>query len=221
MLVNEILNTARDQSYTLEEDLSNETLITYLNTVYRWIVSSIAELDENYFWQKFLTNSFANQSEYSLPSNWEKVFKAFIKYNSDDNFVECEYFWDVNTNKDDSYLQENCSKEKPIFQIKDESIFIYPAPDTAIANSIKLYATQIPSNLEVDWLEDSIEIKPKYHDVLWMWVIPFIFARLGMANEMRLAQQNFELRKQQLLNDIIPRKLTPMYEQPVDMSSYE
>jgi len=221
MLVNDILDTARDQSYTLEADLSNTTLITYLNTAYKWIVSSITELDENYFWQKFLTDSVVDQSEYSLPSNWEKVFKAFIKYNSSDNFVECKYFWDVNTDKDDSYLQENCSEENPIFQIKDESIFIYPAPNAVIINSIKLYATQIPDNLAVDWVEASIEIKPKYHDVLWMWTLPFIFARLGMFNEMRTAQQNFELRKQQLLNDIVPRKPTPMYEQSVDMSSYE
>ena len=68
MTVQEIIDLARTLTHTNSNQVPNDTAIKYLNIVYfKFANRIITEIDEDYFWETFTTDTVVDQSEYVLP----------------------------------------------------------------------------------------------------------------------------------------------------------
>lgn len=68
MDVSSIVSLARTLTHTDSNQITDADAMTYLNLAYKRIANVItSEIDEDYFWDIFDTDTFANQSEYVLP----------------------------------------------------------------------------------------------------------------------------------------------------------
>lgn len=212
MDINTILDLAREQTYSNAGELDNATLINYLNTVYRDIISSVTEMDESFLFQEITVNLVANQSEYTLPANFEKVIDIYRRFedSADDKYVKMSHR-DLSTfdRSPDLLLTDTHERNTFYTMLEDYKIRIYSQPEINITDGLKLWGTIIPTDLSVAGAESTIVLKPKYHDVLWMGVKQYIYQLRGLVNEKNDAKNEYALEKKKVLNQLVPRKVTP------------
>jgi len=56
MDVSTIIDFARSQTYTSQDELSDSDALNLLNVVYRDVINTIIEEDQGYFWQSSTAN---------------------------------------------------------------------------------------------------------------------------------------------------------------------
>ena len=147
-----------------------------------------------------ITSTVVNQSEYVAeklglaPNDLDikKINKVFIKYNDSQEFltrVRYQNPWALDKHPD--YYKTHQSKIDPFFYIQDNSIFIYPAPDAAIANWLELYVIHKPKAITTDSTEDEIELPTQFHKLLSDWLRIDIYLSKGLENEANAAQARY------------------------------
>ena len=208
MNVNSILEMARDQTASNTTQFPDSKLITYLNRIYRELVSEVSESNTYYFWQEFTTDFISWQSIYWIPSNADKIFNIYCKYDSIKDFIKADSSAYINQSDDDNKLKTSISTGTPIYIIENTTFSIYPAPTTTITWWLKMQWTIIPDDLVVWWLETSIQFKPRYHDILWIWMKQYIYSARQLINEKNDAVIEYQRSKERFLENILPRDLS-------------
>jgi hypothetical protein len=137
----DILDLARDQSYTTEDDFNNTIGLKYLNIVKNDFFSHlITAVDENFHWDYFTDDLVIGQDEYLFPavaSDSEgllKIKELYINYENDkydnglDRYIPAKLISQSKLTKDWNYYKTYQDKANPIYFIADKSVFIAPAP---------------------------------------------------------------------------------------------
>ncbi len=118
-----------------------------MNVVYHDLESTIVtEVDERFFWDTFVVSSLvADQTEYTIPDatsgnfvGLQKTLGISIKYDGT-NFTKARPSYPETLEHDLTWYAENQDVTDPFFFIADNSYFIFPAPQTTVANGIRLY----------------------------------------------------------------------------------
>ena len=165
MNVQEIIDRGRKLWYVSSTQY-NDTISTQdFNIIYQDLVGKIIQrVNEDFFWDKLQATTIDNQEEYSLDSRVFKVKDVLIKYDStDDYFTPVREEFIDRLNKDASWYKTNQSKDDPFYIIADESIFLYPAPDTDEwwSDLLQMTTTLNASDLLISYDEASIILPPK------------------------------------------------------------
>lgn len=208
MDVNSILDLARDQTGTNSTQITNTMAIKYLNRIYRELVSEVSESNTYYFWQEFYTDLVSWQSIYSIPTNADKIFNVYIQYDSTQSFIKAQSSAYINQNDDPEKLKTSISQWQCIYIIENTTFSIYPAPIAWITNWLKIQATIIPSDLTVWGTESDIKFKPRYHDILWIWMKQYIYGNRQLLDKRNDAIWEYERAKAKFLQNILPRDLS-------------
>ena len=165
MDVSTIIELSRKQTATPAGQISDADYLKYLNITYKDIFSRLAVNSKKYTWQTYTTDVVAGQNEYIIPrpsntQTWLKlILDCFYKHEWKDRRIP---IYDASIRID---YEVNKNKE-PYGVIRDGSIFIYPTPEKAIANWLRLEWKYIPLDLVLTNESDDIKLAPEYHNIL-------------------------------------------------------
>lgn len=171
MDVTTILTKSRTQTSTSVGQKSDALMLADLNIVYGNIFGSLNAVSKKYTRQTYKTNSVASQNEYTIPvlaspvTGLSRVLNVQIKYSSDWDYIPLKMF-DTWIPVDNDYTNENI----PYCIQRDDSIFIYPAPTTAITDGIMIEGNYQPLPLTLATTSDQIKLKSDNHDLLLFWL---------------------------------------------------
>jgi len=204
MSVTSLISLARTLTNTNSTQISDAQALEYLNIVYKdmqWRI--ISEVDDQYFWDSFTTDTVAGQNEYVLPiadstTLWiKRVTRAECKYQSTDTYKKLLSADTIsNYHNPDQYIRDNNSTSSPFYDVRDNSIFIYPEPDESITDWLVVYGTITLIDLVSAWAESTIfPINPElrdYHSILSIWMKQYIYSQLRLDNEKNDAINEYE-----------------------------
>lgn len=187
MDVSTIIELSRKQTWTSAGQISNEDYLKYLNIIYKDIFSRLAVNSKKYTWQTYTTNVVAGQNEYIIPQptdsqTWLKlIMDCFYKHEWKDKRIP---IYDASIRTD----YEVNKNHEPYWILRDGSIFIYPTPDKAIANGLRLEWKYIPLDLELTNTSDEIKLAPEYHNILVKWLNNLVFWEKQVFDKQQLRE---------------------------------
>lgn len=191
MDVSKIIAKCRTQTGTSVWQKSDELMLQDLNLVYKEIFSRLSTKSKKYTWNTFTTDTIVWQNEYIAPKDdnedtWlKRLLKVSVKYN--DGYVPCKMF-NKSVAIDENYDNENA----PYCLVRDWSIFIYPAPKTAITDWIVVEWQYVPLDLLLDTTSEDIKLNNEYHDILLSWLNMWTFWDKQLFDKKAVCKQEFE-----------------------------
>ena len=238
MSVAQLIALARKRWKVTTNMISDVDMLEYLNIRYTDIHAAIVNIDKNYFWDEWITNTVADQSEYTLLESdaatktfWQyKIEKLGIKYrDNQDTYTNILLKdWDE-YDIDSSYLEKYgvcnwwctwwcaycrltprwwCNAGSPIAMISDKSIFIYPAPKESVVWWLKIQASRDLYELDLTMTQDDILIVKGYSELLTIWMLIDIYRERNLLNEKNDAVAEYNTSMDRMLKDLAMRKTT-------------
>ncbi len=95
------------------------------------------------------TNIVADQQEYVLPTDLLKIKRIEVTYDGT-NWKKVDFF-DINergTNTSTTSISSDFSTENPYVDLMDESLMLYPIPDTNVSAGLKIWYSKLDDTLE-------------------------------------------------------------------------
>lgn len=225
MDVNSIITLSRTLTHTDINQISDTQALEYLNIIYKKMSSAIImKIDEDYFWDEFITSTVANQSEYVLPiasstTPWfKKILRVELKYRATDSvrkLVSSDTI--ANYSQTVDQLVSSANQNNAFYDLKDGSIFVYPEPTETVASGLVIGVVTTLADLVSGWSEttifpDNSELRD-YHDILAIWMKQFIFSQQGLTNEKNDAINEFNNGLNELLDTLKDRYFNPVVTQ--------
>lgn len=235
----EIIKEAQDNTHTNENNYPAATdWIRALNAVSDHINNEIVKnVNEYYFWDTFLIDTELNQTEYNIKTwkvawDWsdpkidvyiKEVTKCFIKYESTADFYTpvTKKSPELLEKDFDEYAQTQ-SKSDPIFYVQDRSIFVYPQPDPALSEWIKLNAIYTPPKILLASAESWLPLQPDKHNIYALWIEWQIYKSQwkNKNTEAQVAKKVFEEEITKVLTYLKKRIRTATPKTMWDLSDY-
>lgn len=166
----QIIAKARRQTYSNSVSYTDSDAILDLNNRLQILYSRVqSEVDEWHHWNYWITDSVVGQSEYTITNlstlAINQIDGVSVKFNtSDDNYTKLNRI-DFNSLEYDMQAYEDWAWS-PFYTIKDQSIFIFPAPTVAVTNWIKIFSIQQPADVTTSSSESDIKIAPRFHNAI-------------------------------------------------------
>jgi len=211
-----ILNRARRLTSTDENQYTNDEWVEDINFLYQELCNEIVrEVWEDYFWDYVKWKTVVGQSEYDIKDmiDWDDVYdikkiKAFfIKYDSTyTNYKRVTYrdFEDYLQGREELETSQNFSN--PIYCIKDESTFLFPAPVEVVKDGLYYEIIYTPLDLAIDSVQADIKIPREYHYILAEGMKIYAHESNSRFNEANQARQSFEQEKRKMIEFLQERK---------------
>jgi len=216
MNVQSIVTRARRLGYVDSNQYQDSQAIEDFNIIYHDIENTIVDIQEDYFWDYFLTNTIVGQSEYLFPDLWDADYDSLyknialsIKYSSlDIDFSKASRVYPYQLDHDIEWYKTGQSRYKPFFYIADTSFFIYPVPTEEVSQGLKIYGIKNLSDLAITATADEIfanNIPKKFYHIISLGMLEFIYQSRGMINEAINARARYEKEKELLVGYITSR----------------
>lgn len=193
-------NNIDTSQYTAARALEDANII--IHQIEDYITSAIWEW---YFWDIMTVDTtVVDQSEYRIPTitswnfNWTpKIEWISIQYDTDWEFIPAteRNRQTLLDEHDLSWYEINISEATPIYFIADDSVFIYPAPTTAIAWAIKYYGIKSLADAEATTDYDDLfggKIPTKYYYMIAEWMEQYILKVKWEKESAKASKQFFE-----------------------------
>lgn len=215
--VTTIISDFRFDANADTNQITDNQALSLLNRVYRDYINEIRQINEDYFYDYWKTDTVAGQEEYSLQKRttslagiiWVK--SVWVKYNANyTDYVRLRYESMNTLERDLFWYKDNQSNQDPFYTISDNSIFIFPAPEEAVTEWYIIYGIWDPIDLTLASVEADIKLPLQYHHLLNMWMKKYYFASIWRINEKNdvLAELNNE--KQKMLKQLSLRNVAPV-----------
>ncbi len=224
MNVSTIISIVRNQTNVSSQNISDSQILDYVNMAYQDLINSIANINENYFFETYLTDMIGGENNYLFPlSNSlqaiKKIVSISVKYNETD-----EYYTKVRENNfgnlpgDVSYYEQNQSVLDPFFVIAGEWIFLYPTPQATVNDWVKIEWILNLDDLSLESSGLDIKIPKEYHYIIVIWAKIYIFNALGKIAEKNDALNDYELQKGKMLEYFTDKSISPVQWNIPDLS---
>ncbi len=221
MNISKIFQITREQTWVNESSFSDTQLLDYLNLVYVDLVNSITTINENFFYDNYITNIVSEQNEYSLPDELKKILCVSIKYSTNDDFIKLQEKNFSSLNQDTQYYKSNQSKSGAFFVIADNSIFVYPCPEKDVLDWLKIDWISKVDNLLITSSEIDIKLPKEYHNILILWLKQYIYSGLWKDEKSYNSKQFYEQEKSKMLTELSDRNYSILQWEFVDLSVFE
>lgn len=210
----DIFEMAREQAgWVSSAQFPSAWLLKYANVVYKEIQNAlIRKVNENYFYDILYADTLAWQNEYTLKStNWttiwcKKIITGNIKRKDADSYYT--KLKQSSTNLSEQAIDEQKSNpdQESFIQIKDGSVFVFPAPTETVNQWLMVEAIVSLIDLTVDWAENTIfpynsELRD-YHKIIAYGIVPYIYGKLKQTNE-KISAKNEYLNELNIMMDEI------------------
>ncbi len=230
MTVQAIIDRAMRLWYVDISQYPAANAIEDLNVIYHDFENDIVtKIREDFFWDYFITDTVVNQVEYILPwaiwdwwTSLEKWDWVSVKYTTDWDFIKAKRIDQNWLEFDDSYYAKNQSVLDPFYYIKDNSVFLFPAPTNSAAWWVKMEWIKWLSDLEVAWTEEDVFnnlIPTKFHSVIAQWMLEFIYQSRWMITEANNAWIIYANKKTIMINQLQDRDYMPVPIEDPDLTN--
>ena len=219
-----IIDKALFDTRTPTWEINNDDLVRELNVQRDYIVETVKnKLSENFFYDEYETDFFANQNEYNnletILAN--KVLGINVKFSdTDEKRVKATYIDPLDFFASIDDFSNNTSKQSPFYTVKEQSFFIYPTPDKDVINGLRFYALVRLPELTISSTEADIwgeRIQGQF-DILSLSLEESIYKNQQDFNKANIARQNFQNRLDDMLNQLSWRVKTVQYYIEPDIS---
>ncbi len=226
MQVSDIISYAKKSSYSENADISDSTIMMYLNIEYHKFAQLIKDrVRSDFFYDVFTTDIIANQNEYSF--EWATAVKEGMDHILSVDMKE----WDIRYRMK---YRSNTSDNKSLYDrelywshtvdIKDSSLFIYPTPTHDVVDGLRVQAITTLKDLLITDTESAIypwhsELRP-YHSILWVWLRTHIFQMQGMYNEKIDSINEYDREIEKILDALKWRYRSAVTQPRQDLSYY-
>lgn len=163
------------------------------SAIWEWYFWDILKIDTTVIWQ----------TEYSIPIletwafNWApKIESISIKYWNE--YIKARPINRQTLDYDLTWYEVNQSEADPIYFIADNSVFIYPAPKTAVTNWLKIYWIKSLADAELTTTDEELfwwKIPTKYYYYISDWMEYYIKKFQRQDNEAINAKRLFDNEK--------------------------
>lgn len=166
-----LLTLRNDVRHYLDENTEADWLDTditrIVNKHYQRVVTAVVETYENYYITEATADTVANQQEYSLPTDFFKIRRVEIKYDSSGTFsralpadLDSVRVNLGNTNQGLGILRN------PTYYIQGSYIGFLPVPTAAGDENIKIWYIKQISDLSSDSSEINIPYPDRYYGII-------------------------------------------------------
>jgi len=147
-------------------EVKDAGLSTWLNDAYMQMVDEIIKVNPDYFIKSSTTSTVANQQEYDLPSDFEKIIMVNIQIDGTWKRVLPMGDADIRhiPTHSDTTSSQGFSTAAPQYYLIGDNIGIMPIPDTTTASALKIWYTYTPTEMTTDSTEPAIPAR--YHHIL-------------------------------------------------------
>ena len=203
MIMEDIFEMAREQAgWVTSAQFPSAWLLKYANVVYKEMQNAlIRKVNENYFYDIFTTDTVAGQNEYTLRTadnndiGMKKIISANIKRKDTDTYYSKLDHSSTALSSQAIDEQKANPDQQPFIQIKDGSVFIFPAPTESIVGWLMVEGIVSLIDLVVAGAENTIfpynsELRD-YHKVLAYGIVPYIYGKLKQTNEKVSAKNEY------------------------------
>ena|SRR3990167_1615037 len=116
-----------------------------LHDVYNRLIREIVSTGGDHFMEKSTFSLVADQQEYTLPADCIKLREIELQYDGT-NWARARKR-DISslTNSTEAHTLSAASESRPLFDILEDSFFLYPEPDTARTDGGKLWYIKSPA----------------------------------------------------------------------------
>jgi|13_taG_2_1085334.scaffolds.fasta_scaffold16025_2 hypothetical protein len=179
-------------------DLS--TPINDLNDGYKDFIDDMKRLlKERRFWTYATEDSVVDQSEYNIETfdaggqtfDITQIEEVMVKY-SDSTYYTLLKRQDVKSlPKGEDWYADNQPKTDPFYNIRDNSVFVFPKTTEVVSQGIKFNVLYDPVELLIGDTEDAIKIPKRFHRILEQFICARVFQLQGKMQEYQIAEQKY------------------------------
>ncbi len=231
----------RKQTHTSEAQISNEDILYHMNQTRNNLANDIiAKVNEDFFYDVYTSDTTAGANEYTLKActptaeGVKKIISLEVKRREDEkdgegNVIKTYKHSLLKKMKNTSLgltLEElnAIPNTSAFFDIKDSSIFIYPAPKESVEGGIIMQAIKSIKDLTIDDLVK--HIFPGHSDLRDYYELVRIGAKIEVLRDKRMldraqeAQAYFNDKRKEMLVEVSNRYNEPMTGQPNSRRGY-
>lgn len=216
MDVSTIYTSARLLASVDSTQTPDATMQVFLRRTYRDLVNAIkTQVNEDFFYDEWTTDTVANQREYVLPARTSLVAGcnkvlgiSMLPTTTDTTYVKCREM-SIGALPDDlsSYSTEQSASE-PFYVISDNSIFLYPTPSESVTGGLKIYGIADPIDISTGGAESTVKIPLEHHDAI-VDGIAYQIKKAERSQDTAQFQQDYEISKRRMVTDLSDRTTTP------------
>lgn len=203
----------RGRCHATTASYSDTIGIKHYNYAYEDVTCDIQLLDEEYFFNYGESATVANQIEYTITTmntgtvmapierDITRVKNVLVKYTADQEyFTKLKQVWpDYLTYGKDWHA---VNQVEPIYFIQDNSIWIFPATTTSLANWIRVEAILQPDEVEIADASSTILVPRRISRIIEDGMMPYAYEYLGKEEKVPWAIQIYDKRKKEALEQI-------------------
>lgn len=222
MNVADFIAKVRNDTHTSEYQLTDNQILDFINEVRNDVANDIITRINEDFFRDVLTIQWSTQidvNEYSLKKceynvAWvKKVNSVEIKRHEDTPFQLLDHRKNTSTNLTMDELNA-LPESAGFFDIKDNSVFIYPAPKESVASGIRMQAVVSLLDLTLAWTEADFfpwhsELR-EYLNVLVYWVDARVFRAKRYQQEAQEAEVQYNNKRREMLIELSDRYNEPL-----------
>lgn len=222
----QVIDRARRLGYISVWQYSDAKALEDFNIVYQALCNLIiTEVDEDYF-SDFLTAEFVSgQNEYTLTDDTNnidinRVQKVQVKYADALDLKEATLTDKDQLNHPLSYYNWDWRQENtPFYFIFDDSVFVYPSPDTSITDWYQVDVSLTPTDLEIDTPITMLE--NTHRNLIAEGMLPYIYQQRGLLNEKNNSEASYQEKLNTLIFNMSDRVSTPQEVETPNLSYYD
>ena len=227
MTVDEILSFGSLNAWTTTTQVWATNALLFANIVYHELEEAIRnEINEDYFYDYFTTDTVANQTEYvlepqtSTSNGMNKIISVGIKFNTTDTtYKPVRAYASSGLYNSVEWTVSNQSQWDPFYILKDTSLFIYPAPTVAVDDGLRVHVSINLINLLAWGAESTVKIPPNFHYVIALGMKRYIGWMRSLDGLAKHGDRDYEEARQKLLNYLRNRTIVPIDQDVTDLSS--
>jgi hypothetical protein len=214
MNVQSIADLARNLSVVDAVQVSDATLLSFVNIAYADLWSAIArEVNEDFFFHTWYVNTVAGTNAYSLPVETGTTVGMLaglgvsMRYRAGGEYVRLRQSRVSSLDRDlDSYASSQ-SEGDAFFVLGDTHILVFPEPTESVTAGIKLYGIRACAPLVLADTEPSVAIPREYHHLISLGARAYIHESRGNPSEAEAARAHYEAEKARMVRHLSERML--------------
>lgn len=144
--------------------VTDSILATWVNEAYDYMIDEITKALPEYFTKPSTTNTIADQQEYDLPDDFERIKLVNLAYTSGDwkKAEPLDSIGSIPIHSLDS--NQGFDQATPRYYIIGDNIGFIPIPTVSVTNGLKIWYVYTPEELNTDASEPAFP--RKYHRIL-------------------------------------------------------
>lgn len=219
-----ILNV-RGRTISTVSNYPDAVALMHYNYAYQDVTGDIQLLDEEYFFDVWLSSTVIWQIEYAINQigirDINQLERVELKYTTDQ-----QYFTTLRRENPDNlpYSKDyytKWSKADPFYYIQDNSIWVFPAVEVSVTNWLRVEAIVQPPDLLTSDTIDKVLIPKRIQRIIEDWMMSYAYEYLGKDAKVANAIALYDKRKKEALEQVKKRDSGIVQQPPVNITSLQ